>query len=92
VVGEKVALGAEIALQRKLPYIGSPPPRGAHQEGALSLMQMPELRALSRLARLAGSSSPSDPSDHRGVTASFAASPTSSSPSPAPSSVSPVPA
>ena len=75
VVGEKVALGAEAALQRKLPYIVFSASGGARmQEGALSLMQMAKsCGALSRLAKAGGFfiSVMTHPTTG-GVTASFA--------------------
>jgi acetyl-CoA carboxylase carboxyl transferase subunit beta len=75
VVGEKVTRGAEMALERKLPFVVVSASGGARmQEGVLSLMQMAKIS--SALARLSRNSLPyisilTDPTTG-GVTASFA--------------------
>jgi len=75
VVGEKITLAAERALERRLPLIIVSSSGGARmQEGALSLMQMAKISAA--LARLAEARLPyiavlTDPTTG-GVTASFA--------------------
>jgi acetyl-CoA carboxylase carboxyl transferase subunit beta len=75
VVGEKIALAAEAALEARCPLIVVSSSGGARmQEGALSLMQMAKTSAaLTRLgdARLAHISVLSDPC-YGGVTASYA--------------------